>query len=356
MANLTDFLEPWPKTDTEVAIRASKGYKEWESLREVCNVFLRQGVFSGGTEGLSQPERSIVKREEAIIIEAWQRYQFLPAEMADSVLGKVQKGKVSFCQRRTEPLVRFSALPRTNLKHIRNAAEKLSFAIIPYEYINQDGIVAKYANAGQKQYAKEIRAGFKDVGELCEAVGKFEKIELYILCPIAFYDLWQEVQDDQERQKLFGGELASVAMVLGMMMPAQKNLFQMSKTNADNIEKMNETMKSNFVQIEKTLDSVWSKVSWLSEAIDSVRRTANRAVATADAALNKAKEVERQLICLLDPLIFAVPKGTNLYDDDVDVRLLMCFGADMPLDFFLKRGLVRVDGNGYYDPIVKVYK
>lgn len=144
-------------------------------------------------------------------------------------------------------------------------------------------------------------------------------------------------------------------MILGMLMPTQKNLFQMSKTNAENIESLNQAMKSNFAEVRKTLDNVQGQISWLVDAVDTMKGEITRAAGVANAALNKATEVEYKLACLLDPLIFAVPRGTDLYDDDVNARLLMCFGADMPLDFFLRRGLVQVNSNGYYDPIVRIW-
>lgn len=357
MANLTDFLEPKLMPKMEVEVRARKDFKEWEDLRGVCESFLSQGIFAGGADkSLSQPEKEIVAREESIMLGIWKDQNFLPAEMANSVLGEVQNGEVAPYQRKVEPLVKFSALPQTQLKYIRNAAEKLSFAIVPYEYINRDGIVAKYAEEGQWRYSEMVQDGFKDVEELCTAVNVFEQIELYILCPVGFYDPWQEVQDAQARQKIFGGELSSIAMILGMLMPTQKNLFQMSKTNADNIEKLNRTMEANFTQVRETLDDIQGRISWLSEVAELARRAADNASRESHIALEKAQEVEYRLWCMLDPLIFAVPQGTDLKNDNVDARLLMCFGADMPLDFFLRRGLVQVNSNGCYDPIIRIYK
>lgn len=357
MANLTDFLEPQLMKKKETAAKAGSEFKEWRELREVCNAFLRSGIFAGGAfEELSRPEKDIVKREEDLMMEIWCEHRVLPVEMVNSVLGEAFDGEVASYQRRIEPLVRFSALPRTKLGYIKNAAEKLSFAIIPYEYINQDGIVTKYAEEGSEWYAEEIQEGFRNVDELHAAVNRFEEIELYILCPIGFYDPWQEVKDDQTRQKIFGGELASIAMILGMLMPTQKNLYQMSKTNAENIESLNGTMEANFASVKRTLDNMQRQISWLAEIAEEARRHAVEATDTANAALKKAEMVEYMLMCLLDPLVFAVPKGTSLYDMEAEAHLLMCFGADMPIDFFLRRGLVQVDGKGYYDPIVKIYK
>lgn len=356
MANLTDFLEPRLAKDVETSIRARADYKEWKELGELCNSFLWSGIFTGGAnDNLSQPEKDIVTREENIMLGIWHDDKFLPAEMANSVLGEVRDDEIVPYQRKLEPLVRFSALPQTRLSHIRDAAEKLSFAIVPYEYINQNGIVEKYAEEGQWQYAQEIRKGFEEVDALNKAVDVFEKLDVYILCPVGFYDPWQEVKDEQTKQKIFGGELSQVAMILGMLMPTQKNLFQMSKTNAENIESLNQAMKSNFAEVRKTLDNIQDQISWLEDAVDVMKGEITRAAGVANAALNKATEVEYKLACLLDPLIFAVPRGTDLYDDDVNARLLMCFGADMPLDFFLRRGLVQVDSNGYYDPIVRIW-
>lgn len=357
MANLTNFLEPQLMKKTETVVREGAKFKEWEDLREVSNSFLSDGIFTGGAfERLSQPEKELVKKEESIMLGIWREHKFLPAEMANSALGEVCRGEIVAYQRKMESLVRFSALPQAKLESIRNAAEKLSFAVLPYEYINRDGIVKKYAEGGQRRYSQEIQEGFESVDELCRAVSAIEKVELYILCPIGFYDPWQEVKDVRTKQKIFGGELSQAAMILGMMMPTQKNLFQMSKANAENIEMLNGLMETNFAEVRKTLDNVWGQISWLTDAVRIARQVAGAASYVASVALRKAEQVEYQLACLLDPLIFAVPWGTDIYNDEVNARLLMCFGADMPLDFFLKRGLVQVNDDGYYDSIVKVYK
>lgn len=369
MANLTNFMEPRLMKDAEIATRSSVEFKEWEELCRICISFLSQGIFVGGDyESLSQPEKDIVRREECIVGDLWYKNGFLPAEMANSALGRVRGGKLYPCQREMSPLVAYSALPKTKLGNIRNAAEKLSFAIVPYEYINQDGIVAKYAREGQREYSQEVRNGFEGVNELAAVVSTWEKIELYILCPISFYDPWQEVQDTYIRQKLFGGELSMVATILGMMMPTQKNLYQMSKTNAKNIETLNDTMRANFADVLQTLDNMQSQISWLRDEVFLARSEAAHATTvasmaqgmakaarrTANEALELAKTVDFKLACLLDPLVFAVPQGTDLLHDDVDARLMMCFGVDMPLDFFLRRGLVQVDDYGCYKPILRI--
>ncbi len=371
MANLTNFLEPRLMESVETAVRTRMDYQEWQNLREACIFFLLQGIFTGGAyKTLSKPEKDIVAREEQIIQKIWREEKILPAEMASSVLGEVHGKQVLPYQRKLEPLVRFSQLPKTKLGNIRNAAEKLSFVIIPYQYINQADIVAKYAETGQQGYAWEVQEGFKAVNELSATVSTWEKIELYILCPIGFYDPWQEVKDLQTRQKIFGGELTLISTILGMMMSTQKNLYQMSKTNAENIASLSRTMEANFTDFRRTLDDMQNQISWLKNEVLIARREAAEAKSTtkqaaetasyarsiANYAAQKAEEVSYRLAYLLDPLVFAVPQGTNLQDDDAIARLMMCFGADMPLDFFLRRGLVKVDDNGYYDSILRILK
>lgn len=366
MANLTNFMEPRLIEAAEMELRLSAEFQEWERLREVCNSFLRQGIFVGKDyKVLSQPEKEIVQREERIIEDLWRKHKFLPAEMMNSALGTMRGGKVFPYQRKMSPLVAFAGLPKTGLSNIRNAAERLSFAIVPYEYINQEGIVAKYAKEGQREYSLEVKEGFDGVNELSAAIGKWEKIEIYVLCPIGFYEPWQEVKDLRTRQKLFGGELSMVATILGMVMPSQRNLYQMSKANEKNIESVNNTMHANFADMQRTLDNLQDQISWLKDEMFLARRDA-AAVATVakdaqrtasenrEAILRSHTRVANELMCLLDPLVFAVPRGTDLLNDDVDARLMMCFGVDMPLDFFLRRGLVQVENCECYKPILRI--
>ncbi len=103
------------------------------------------------------------------------------------------------------------------------------------------------------------------------------------------------------------------------------------------------------------MSDIQNQISWLKEAVGEAKREASMAADMASSALAAAQEARQMLNRLLDPLVFAIPKGTDIFNDVVEAHLMMCFGADMPLDFFLNRGLVRVDGNGYYDSIVKTY-
>ena len=56
--------------------------------------------------------------------------------------------------------------------------------------------------------------------------------------------------------------------------------------------------------------------------------------------------LETMIYCLLDPIIFSVDGSVIISDsnyDEQNARIGLCFGTDMPIDFFVEKGLKTIN-------------
>ena len=58
-------------------------------------------------------------------------------------------------------------------------------------------------------------------------------------------------------------------------------------------------------------------------------------------------ELKYKLYCLLDPIIFSVDSGLDMSEADTyeteKARIGLCFGTEMPIDFFVQNGMTTVN-------------
>lgn len=307
-------------------------------------VDLMSETFDCSISAKSDLGRQIIEKESEVFQDYWDDVGFIPKVFEYSCLNT--KTKYSY-------LSDFSQYPVVQVSDLKQMADTLSFVILPIDYINMEKIFEMYEDENYS-YADKIREAYEEFKEVVSKCADFTgKQQLYMLAPISFYDPWEEVSCSKLLPKYFSKKLVHLSTTLGMIIPTQRNIYRMVNTTDKNLRTLQQNMKDNFEAVERSINECHSRIDWVEDMTKSLeRRVAEDESRSRRMELQlynmhlEVTKLEHMLYCLLDPIIFAV-------DDDVDIsspdsneekaHVGLCFGPDMPVDFFLDKGMVTIN-------------
>ena len=345
MPVLTNFLPAISLDEVEVA-KQEDYVEQLNAFRNAVN--LMQQTFHIRITNSSELGTKILKKEETVYRLFWKDIGFIPADFEKSCLGT----RMPY-----NSLSNLSKYPVTKISNLRNIANFLGFVILPIEYVNMEKIIKMYRQQNA-DYAKIVRKAYNEFKKTLDDCKNYtRKQQIYILAPVSFYDPWEEISAENILPKYFSPKLNDLSTTLGIILPTQRNLYKMIKNSETNIENLNETMQKNFQMVEESIHNCHKRIDWvenltkqLSErvagTVQSLEvKTANMAMDLKALRLQVTK-LEHMLHCLLDPIIFSVNAGidiANIACDGEDARIGLCFGTDMPIDFFIERGMTIIN-------------
>lgn len=334
MPVLTNFLPVQELEEEEVTKQKSYATK----LKKFRNaVDLMSQTFDYEIDEDSEIGQQILNKEAEVFQDFWDEVGFIPKDFDLSCLG-TKEGYNYLSDLSQYPIVKVSEL--------KKMADALSFAILPMNYINMDKIIETYAEK-KSYYAEKIEDSYNEFKEVVSNCQDYAgKQQLYMLASISFYDPWEEVSSEELIPKYFSKKLHHLSTTLGMIIPTQRNLYRMIKTNEKNLENLNETMQENFKAVEKSIDECHKRIDWVEALTNSLEdRVRSNETGTKRMKLRLYK-LEHMLYCLLDPIIFSVNADIDISDSDYDdenAHIGLCFGSDMPIDFFVEKGMKTIN-------------
>lgn len=341
MAVLTNFLPVQELKELEVS--KQKDYiNRLKTFRKAVN--LMSDTFDYEIDEDSDIGRHILDCEADVYQDFWDEVGFIPKDFDYSCLET--KEEYTY-------LSDLSQYPVVKVSQLKKMADALSFVILPMDYINMDKIIEMYEEVDER-YATKISNSYKEFKDIVDSCEEFAgSQQLYMLAPISFYDPWEEVSCEELLPKYFSEKLHHLSTTLGMIMPTQRNLFKMVKTNERNLATLQDTMQENFEAVEKSIEDCHKRVDW----VVSLTKRLGKRVQRSEARSNKMElklynmqvkvtDLEFKLYCLLDPIIFSTDAETDISDPDDDeaiARIGLCFGTDMPIDFFVEKGMTTIN-------------
>ena len=341
MPVLTNFL-PVQKLKEGKVTKQKRYATQLEEFRKAVEVTTQTFDYKIPVD--SKIGRHILAKEAKIFQDFWNEVGFIPKDFEFSCLGiRMEYNCLSILSQ--HPIVKVSEL--------KKIADALSFMILPTRYSNMKKIIKMYAEK-DLEYARKIQDAYDEFKEvLCYCRDYAGEQQLYMLAPISFYDPWEEVSSKELLPKYFSKKLHHIETIVGMMMPTQRNLYNMIKVNKKNLEGLNQTMQENFKAVEKSIEECHKRIDWVETLTNSLEKRLRSSEARAnrmelhlhDTNLRVA-QLEHMLYCLLDPIIFSVDADTDISNSDHDARdarIGLCFGPDMPIDFFVKQGMTIIN-------------
>ena len=239
----------------------------------------------------------------------------------------------------SDVLTALNALPKVKISEFRNLADKFNMVIIPVEYTEVDKIFDIQKNSS------ELKQGLKYFNELLRQ-DTTTKYQSYILCPIDYYNIWEQIKSDKLLKIYYAEYFENIFQTLELIIPTQKNLYLASKTNDENLKALSLSFDTNIKTLNDKITSISSKVNKLElEFIEEKRRTRNQIERLQDAQSSLQSTVLQQqrqiefLYCQLDPILFAIPKETDIVEDDSVSIVGLCWGEDIDEMIFDMKGI-----------------
>ena len=360
MPVLTNFLSVQELSEEEVALNE----KYINTIREYRSAIVHMNQTFGiriEPKGKFEEFSDILyDKEKDVLIKLLENSGYIPKEFTDcSCFGTEANYTIRLANLMKYPIVSVSQL--------KQIADALSFVILPIDYTDIEKVFSLYAKADSQDYqyynrdyyAYSLRSAFcefRDTIKVCTEMSFINPQTIYILAPLSFYDVWREVSCEEILPKYFPTDLFSLSTTLGLIIPTQRNLYKMTSANTESIREMKKTMDMNFQMLKQSIEECHRRINWVERMVDSL----NAKVASMQVKLNEAElkiaQLETMLYCLLDPIIFAVDSKVDIskpVSNNARARIGLCFGPEMPVDFFINNGLTIISDKRF-DTVTKI--
>lgn len=342
-----------PTLDLTLNLKSGKSKKDEnvEGLKVIRDYMdTTSKLFKYELMGVPEFLKPLKAKEKEYISKIWSEFEYIPDEFRESFVPFVESG-IDYSDK---PLYKYqstthvegtlSEYPITNLKNIISLADKLNMIIVSLDYVDLKNIL-KSLNLYDSYYESEYVTSIKYCRELLSKLGEKHSSELYILCPLSYYNLWSEIKSDKVVGKYYPDSLESIFTTIDLMIPAQRNLFKMSQVNNDNNKMLMKNLEENINVINQKLQKLENRVSNVEAQMEKIKEEQRKQVEEARQIKAELKRMEEMAIrySSLDPLIFFIEGSSvdffNKKEENRKAHLVTCFGPEFPAEFFTMNGI-----------------
>jgi hypothetical protein len=219
-----------------------------------------------------------------------------------------------------------SKTPTVSLADARMIADKLSFLIMPFEYMDDRAV-----DAEKHAMVTAIR-GF--------AAGLGNWFDIYVLAPIPYYDVRKHVMAKDSLSLYAGSAVAQAFMAITMSIP----MFRAILGEVTDLRNRMERVDARVTKAETELQN-------LARSIKDLQAQAERQQAETILAQKRAAAQQRELeelrarrsFIAYEPMMLAVPKGTSFQADGLAI-VGPCWGPDFEDIVLTALGLRKIEG------------
>lgn len=346
-----------------VSTPMNKIKSEDKSLKEIYNVLDKIQAFTSAGNELFSTDFGIIgdvvkERYETYLGKIFQLYEKIPDKygfMEMSGWSRYSKKNKSTYDKYFATEKRLSIYPMTTVKSIKALADKLNMIIVPIEFVDLPELfkaVEGCSTNGDYYYSRNHYSQnehFRAIKNAADSLNEIKKSrnlksQMYILCPMSYYSFWNEISSTLSVNKYYPVALESIFMTIDLMLPAQRNLYSMSKANEASYKNLSSELQRNIEMIGQTLKNMESRVSTLESQMQVVRRKQE----AQEIEMKRLKEVEAQMqqmmYRILDPLVFYVHNDAIDFRDEGQLNrkahLVSCFGPEFPVEFLESNGIM----------------
>ena len=184
---------------------------------------------------------------------------------------------------------------------------------------------------------------FRDSRTIKNAVSEYRKFnsnkELYVLCPLDFYDLMQHAKSEKYHQVYFPKTMPYIGMNIGMSLPVFRTIFESVGILDQRVTKLEnnvESIKKQLVSIENNIKIIQNEVSKLAQAQVALRMQ----MIEQEKNFKQYKlEMQQQMARMIDPLLFSVEKSIEDFEVATPCELAFAWGAEFPEAFIDMLGI-----------------
>lgn len=364
MARLSQCVPILEVNDFSIASTPMNKIKsEDKSLKEIYNVLDKIQAFTSVGNELFSTDFGIIgdvvkERYEAYLGKIFQLYEKIPDKYGFMEMrgwSRYSKKNEFMYDKYLATEKRLSIYPMTTVKSIKALADKLNMIIVPIEFVDLPELfkaVEGCSTNGDYYYSRNHYSQnehFRAIKNATDSLNEIKKSrnlksQMYILCPMSYYSFWNEISSTLSVNKYYPVALESIFMTIDLMLPAQRNLYSMSKANEASYKNLSSELQRNIEMIGQTLKNMESRVSTLESQMQVVRKKQE----AQEIEMKRLKEVEAQMqqmmYRILDPLVFYVHNESIDFRDESQLNrkahLVSCFGPEFPVEFLESNGIM----------------
>lgn len=247
------------------------------------------------------------------------------------------------------PFAKMCKYPCTTVGELLDIADKLSMIIVPLDYVDLHEILKQVTN---RTTENQVLQAYSVAKANLEAM-QYSFPVFYLLCPLSYYSVWKEITSDKENYpKYFPEVYDSIYTSLELMLPAQRNLYMLSKSNSVDIGKLKGSLESNIKEINSRISKIEQRVSKIESQIAEIKakKEEQEGLDSEEASMFHVLEeykMGKVLYKAIDPVLFVSDNSILYFDDestrDKVVRVISCFGPEFPVEFFVQNGLTVIN-------------
>jgi hypothetical protein len=203
-------------------------------------------------------------------------------------------------------LTKLSQTPTIKLNGIKNMADSLDMIIFPFDYIDRNSFA-------DEDYTLQRRIDrFNDSLK--------SDYDMVVLAPINHYSLTNHAKSENADREIYAGKHSMVFTSVLMNIPMFRSILNDLGELRDNVESLSGTISN----VEKNMEMMQKQITSLQKQLDQQKERQLKAeIAHQESISSMSAKLSEMAFRVTDPVLFAIPKGTDINDMNSDDAL--CF-------------------------------
>jgi len=259
-----------------------------------------EGDFTSSNEKLLEQS---IKR----INERRKEYFFRNYKLHKDILESVTSFSLSWTDKNLEIrksrdiLSKLSETPTIQIGDIKSLADKLDMIVFPFEYIDKNS----YDSEGYEK-RHSIQRFYRELKD---------DFDLVVLAPINHYSLTSHAKAEDANKGIYAGKHSMIFTSVLMNIPMFRSILNDLEDLRENVESLSGTISN----VQQNMEMMQQQINNLQKQLDQQRE---RQLQIEMKQENEIKSMSKKLSDLTfrvtDPVIFAIPKGLDINDMNID--------------------------------------
>ena len=203
-------------------------------------------------------------------------------------------------------ITKLSQTPTIKLGGIKSVADSLDMIIFPFDYIDRNS------------FAKEDYTLQRKIDRFNDSLKS--DYDMVVLAPINHYSLTNHAKSENADREIYAGKHSMVFTSVLMNIPMFRSILNDLGELRDNVESLSGTISN----VEKNMEMMQKQITSLQKQLDQQKERQLKAeIAHQEAISSMSAKLSEMAFRVTDPVLFAIPKGTDINDMDNDDTL--CF-------------------------------
>ncbi|RLC45452.1 MAG: hypothetical protein DRH57_07970 [Candidatus Cloacimonadota bacterium] len=203
-------------------------------------------------------------------------------------------------------ITKLSQTPTIKLSGIKSMADSLDMIIFPFDYIDKNS------------YGDEEYSLIRKIDRFNDALK--DTYDMVVLAPINHYSLTNHAKAINADREIYAGKHSMVFTSVLMNIPMFRSILNDLGELRDNVESLSGTISN----VEKNMEMMQKQITSLQKQLDQQKERQLKAeIAHQEAISSMSAKLSEMAFRVTDPVLFAIPKGTDINDMNSDETL--CF-------------------------------